>query len=630
VAAVSHSLRDDLSELDRELADLIERAARIRSALKAEPTAPAFEHPTLFEQHQLFSPDDAAAPSHTNEPVGDQPLLVPVLGIRKELTLRALVFASVAAMAWFWMWWIGEGHGSWTPPAVIVTALFAWTSVLAVYFLFFINRMTKPNPAIPPPALRTAMVVTKAPSEPFHVVQKTLRAMLSQDFPYPYDVWLSDERPDEETLRWCADRGVMVSSRFGVDEYHQPVWPRRTKCKEGNLAYFYDTVGYERYDVVAQLDADHVPARDYLTNMVRPFADPQVGYVSAPSICDANEQVGWTVKGRLFREATLHGPVQAGSNGGFAPVCIGSHYAVRTQALRDVGGLGPELAEDFTTTLWMLSGGWDGVFNIDAEAHGDGPEGLAEMLTQEVQWARSLGTVLVRFAPSKLRTVPLRARIRLGFALLFYPLQGVALAMAALLPTIGVLTHVTWGNTSLAAFYGHVWPMSLLGLATTAYLRRQKLLRPTGAKLWSWELMLFQLIRWPWAMAGAFQGIRAGLSGVERSFKVTPKGERGLKPLPARMVVPSLLVGAIPAWAATVTARPGVATGLFLLASFQAITYLLAVTLAISIHGWNNAHVPLENASNGIARLRLVTGDTALLTAAFAIFTVVALSAHIF
>jgi cellulose synthase/poly-beta-1,6-N-acetylglucosamine synthase-like glycosyltransferase len=281
--------------------------------------------------------------------------------------------------------------------------------------------------------------------------------------------------------------------------------------------------------------------------------------------------------------------VQAGSNDGYGPVCIGSHYAVRTQALRDVGGLGPELAEDYTTTLWLQSAGWDGVFSIDAEAHGDGPEGLAELLTQEIQWARSLGTVLVRYAPTKLGTVPLKARLRLGFAVLFYPLQGIALLLAASLPTIGVLLGVAWGNTSLVAFYAHLWPLSIVGMATTAYLRRQRVLRPPDAKLWSWELLLFQMIRWPWAMVGAFQGMWIGLRRRERAFKITPKGEAGVKPLPLGFVIPSLALGAVPAWVSVTTMNWGRAPGLMLLASGQAITYLAVVLIAAGLHVSGNA-----------------------------------------
>ena len=150
----------------------------------------------------------------------------------------------------------------------------------------------------------------------------------------PYDVWLADEKLTDEVVDWCAAHGVRMSSREGVAEYHNASWPRRTKCKEGNLAFFYDNWGYRDYDVVAQLDADHVPEPDYLRRMVAPFADPRVGYVAAPSICDRNAESSWSARGRLYAEAVLHGSTQAGCNAGYAPSCIGSHYAVRTAGAR--------------------------------------------------------------------------------------------------------------------------------------------------------------------------------------------------------------------------------------------------------------------------------------------------------
>ena len=105
---------------------------------------------------------------------------------------------------------------------------------------------------------------------------------------FPHDTWLADEDPAPETIAWCEAHGVLLSTRKGRADYHRASWPRRTRCKEGNLAYFYDHYGYARYDFVAQLDADHVPQPGYLFDMLRPFADPKVGYVSAPSICDRN------------------------------------------------------------------------------------------------------------------------------------------------------------------------------------------------------------------------------------------------------------------------------------------------------------------------------------------------------
>lgn len=517
-----------------------------------------------------------------------QPYLIPALSRRQDLVLRLLTVGWVAASAWFWLWWTAPARGEWNVGRSLATIGLAWLSLMAVYFLFFACRMTRPNPRCAVPRLRVAIVVTKAPAEPWAVVQQTLRAMLDQDFPHPYDVWLADEHPSGRTLSWCRGHGVKVSSRHGVPEYHQPVWPRRTKSKEGNLAYFYDTIGYAQYDVVAQLDADHVPARGYLTAMVRPFADSRIGYVAAPSICDANADKGWTVRGRLYKEAALHGPVQAGSNGGWAPLCIGSHYAVRTQALREAGGLGPELAEDYTTTLWIQSAGWDGVFALDAEAHGDGPETFDDMLVQEVQWARSLGAVMVRWAPGRLFRCGWRAGPRMGFALLYYFVQGVLSVVAAFLPVYAVLTGVSWGSTSIAGFYVHVLPASFLLTAIMLWLRRCGLLRPRDANVWSYEVVLFQMVRWPWTTWGFFQGMWSGWRATPKPFRVTPKGSDRARPLTAEFLVPLLLIAQVPSIVVGLIPPSGTVLGLYLILMLQGLVYCVVAVSVVFLHIWNN------------------------------------------
>jgi cellulose synthase (UDP-forming) len=122
-----------------------------------------------------------------------------------------------------------------------------WLTLLPAYFIFIFAGARIPGRARPLPHRRVAMVVTKAPSEPFTLVRTTLEGALAQ-VGYDHDTWLADEDPDRETLTWCRQHGVQVSSRKNDVWYHQPTWPRRTRCKEGNLAYFYDHFGYDRYD----------------------------------------------------------------------------------------------------------------------------------------------------------------------------------------------------------------------------------------------------------------------------------------------------------------------------------------------------------------------------------------------
>lgn len=512
---------------------------------------------------------------------GGEGWCVPVLRRRDRVFVAALVGLWLVLVACFWLWWLRPAHVV-TPFGIALnTAVLLYVSTLPLMYVCAVLRLRKVNPAIAVPDLRVAMVVTKAPAEPWAVVERTLRAMLAQRYPHSYDVWLCDESPDETARQWCADHGVRISTRYGADEYHRASWPRRTKCKEGNLAYFYDHWGYREYDVVAQLDADHVPAPGYLAEVVRPFANPDVGYVAAPSVCDANAAGSWSARGRLYREATFHGPVQAGANDGWAPVCIGSHYAVRTRALRDIGGVGPELAEDFTTSYLLNVAGWSGSFALDADARGDGPETVGAMAVQEFQWARSLFSVLLDLVPPTIRRLPWTLRLRFGFALLYYPSLVLTTLVGIVLPPIACLRGEAWVNVNYVHFLaGWLLPPFAL-IAVTLLMRRRRTLRPRQTKVFGWELWLYVFCRWVFVAWGLAAAVVQKVRPRRITFKVTPK-DRGLEPLPGRLLVPFAAISAFSAAGHVVGLKNPDTVGYALLSLLGAVVYT-AVALACTV-----------------------------------------------
>ncbi|EDY59795.1 glycosyltransferase [Streptomyces sviceus] len=507
---------------------------------------------------------------------------VPLLGRLDQMKVSLLAVGWWTAFVCLWEWWLRPEHRVGLVGFAVNSALLLYVSVLPLYFVVVMVRLRTFDPAVEVPRLRIAFVVTRAPSEPWPVARTTLSAMLRQEFPHRYDVWLCDEDPSREILAWCEANAVRVSCRRGAASYHRDAWPRRTRCKEGNLAHFYDHWGYSDYDVVAQLDVDHVPHPRYLGEVVRPFADPAVGYVAAPSVCDANARTSWSARGRLYREATFHGPMQLGHSDGLAPLCIGSHYAVRTRALKEIGGLGPELAEDFATTFLLNSAGWHGAFAIDAEAHGDGPITFAAMVTQEFQWSRSLVFMLLGMLPKHLWRMPGRLRIRFAFALSYYPLLALTTTAGLLLPPIAAITGEPWISVNYGAFLLHFWAMSFFLILLTLLLRRRGLLRPVDAPLLSWEGWLFGLTRWPWVAWGTAAAVLQRLRPRKVVFKVTPKVRDGMEPLPLRLVLPYLLITVVLSAAAVVGQLTGPAIGYVFLCLLGSLSYAL-VTLAVSV-----------------------------------------------
>ncbi len=431
------------------------------------------------------------------------------------------------------------------------------------------------------------MVVTKAPSEPFGVVAETLRAMLAQNV--PHDTWLADEDPSPETLAWCREHGVFVSTRRERADYHLHTWPRRTRCKEGNLAFFYDHYGYERYDFVAQLDADHVPTEGYLFEMLRPFADPAIGYVSAPSICDRNAHESWSARGRLYAEASMHGSLQAGYNNCLAPLCIGSHYAVRTVALREIGGLGPELAEDHSTTLMMNTGGWRGAHALDAIAHGDGPRTFADLVTQEFQWSRSLVMILLQYSPRLVRTLPFRMKFQFLFSQFWYPLFSAFMALMFMLPIIALVAGQNFVAVTYPDFLAHFVPQAVILILLAYRWRASGTFRPFDAKILSFEATLFLFARWPWALAGTLAALRDWATGSFVDFRVTPKGASEVDPLPLRVLAPYGVMAILSIMPVLLIRDASESSrGFYIFAIMNALAYVVLLLVIIVQHAREN------------------------------------------
>jgi cellulose synthase (UDP-forming) len=522
----------------------------------------------------------------------------------------ALSVAWLACLLWFWVWWLHPAHFVGLIPFLFATIPLIWIYGLQAFFVYVMlqaARTSAPDPL--PGQWRVAMIVTKTPSEPFAILQKTLQAMLDQD--YPHDTWLADEDPSDETRAWCAQNGVRISTRKGVEAYHQTVWPRRTRCKEGNLAYFYDTWGYANYDIVSQLDADHVPSPTYLREMVRPFADPAVGYVSAPSICAANAESSWAARTRLHTEAAFHGLFQTGYTRIFAPMCIGSHYAVRTVALQQAGGLGPELAEDHSTTMLMNAAGWRGVHAIDAIAIGDGPVSVADLVTQEFQWSRSLLSLLLQHTGRYLAKLPPRLKFLFVFCQLWYPLFAATSAMLYLAPVVALAFDLRFANVTYPEFLLHAAPAPIVLTIIAVFMRRHGFFRPYDAPVISWEKALFLTLQWPWNLWGCLMAIRDKFTGSFVDFRITPKGSDVQQTLPTKILAVYALLALGAALPVVLSDRLAEANGFLLLALLNAAMYGTLVVVIVVRHlsdGGVRAFQPLRKTAFQVAASASVCG----------------------
>ena len=108
-----------------------------------------------------------------------------------------------------------------------------------------------------------------------------------------------------------------------------------------------------------------------------------------------------------------------------------------------------------------------------------------------------------------------------------------------------VLFYHVFVNVTYPAFLLHSLPLSLVLTVFAIFWRASGTFRPYDAKLFGWEGVVFILLRWPWSLAGSLAAVRDHITGSFVDFRITPKGDQGLRKLPARIIAPYIALAGI-------------------------------------------------------------------------------------
>ncbi|WP_307873874.1 MULTISPECIES: glycosyltransferase family 2 protein [unclassified Frankia] len=302
-----------------------------------------------------------------------------------------------------------------------------------------------PVPLVAPPGLRVAVLTTIVPSkEPVSVVARTLGAMREIAYPDGFlTAWILDEENDPEVQRVAEDLGVLHFSRRGRPEYNQPAGEFRARSKAGNHNAW--RAEHERhYDVVAQMDPDHVPLTCFLERTLGYFRDPDVAFVVAPQVY-GNMLENLVAQGASMQQYLFNGVIERGGNGLDAPLLIGTNHLYRPAAWRQIGGYQDSIIEDHLTSMRVqgtinpaTGNPWKGVYTPDVIAIGEAPTTWTDYFNQQKRWAYGVWDVkLRRRAKAGIR---LRARQRLlyGMVQFYYPSVATSLLFGSL-ATVGYL-----------------------------------------------------------------------------------------------------------------------------------------------------------------------------------------------
>jgi hypothetical protein len=402
----------------------------------------------------------------------------------------------------------------------LISALRTWT------ITYHAGRARDPIPMTPRPGLRVAVLTTIVPGkEPLELVMATLRAMQRIRHDGPLDVWLLDEGDDPEVRRRCAELGVRHFSRKGRPEWNQPTGAFRARTKHGNHNSW--RVDHELdYDVVAQMDPDHVPFPNFLERTLGYFSDPDVAFVVAPQVY-GNLRESFVARGAAQLAYLFHGIIQRGGNGHGAPLLIGTNHLYRPAAFRQIGGYQDCIIEDHLTSMALYATvneatgrAWTGVYTPDILAVGEGPATYSDFFSQQKRWAYGIWEIARQHSPVLFPNLLTRQQRWSFFALQsHYPttavtwVGGIALTALYLLGGVTVtrLPLLQWG----VLFAGNL----LVGLAFFFGMRRFNLVEHER-RTWGFAGLALDLLTAPVYVAAA----AAQLAGRPLQYVVTAKG----------------------------------------------------------------------------------------------------------
>lgn len=354
--------------------------------------------------------------------------------------------------------------------AVMASLLFVIVVIMMIYgfrhFLFTMNRLlgVQRHPYIDISVARWPMItVFIAAHNEEKVIAGCIEALLNTDYPVDrLKIIPVNDRSKDRTAKIIDSYVARFPLR--ISPFH------RISGKAGKGAALKDALKFAEGDICIIFDADYVPGRGLLKQLVAPFFDPEVGAVMGRVVPVNSGANLLTRMLDLERSGGYQVDQQARMNLNLMPQYGGTVGGVRLSAVEAVGGWHDDtLAEDTDITYRLMFNGWKTIYTNRSECYEEVPEEWNVRIKQVTRWAKGHNQVMVRywwqFAISPYLTlgqrldgllllfvfvVPLIMLIGWGLALGLYFLNAGSL-LSQLIPIFALMLYGTLGN--FAAFF---------------------------------------------------------------------------------------------------------------------------------------------------------------------------------
>ncbi|MCP4546865.1 MAG: glycosyltransferase family 2 protein [bacterium] len=229
------------------------------------------------------------------------------------------------------------------------------------------------------------------------VIGEILTALINVDYPSEQMTIIPiNDRSGDKTGEILDD----FASRY---PRIQPV--HRTGGTQGKGAVLKEVTETLETEINLVFDADYIPGRGLIKQLVAPFFDPEIGAVMGRVVPANVDDNLLTRMLDLERAGGYQVDQQARMNMHLVPQYGGTVGGVRRSALLSVGGWSEHsLADDTDATYRLLLGGWKVAYQNRSECYEQVPDNWPTRIRQISRWAQGHNQTMLRYSGALLRS----------------------------------------------------------------------------------------------------------------------------------------------------------------------------------------------------------------------------------
>lgn len=323
----------------------------------------------------------------------------------------------------------------------IVVLLSLWLTILLDVLIESHHRILSPNEndylfkSHP-----TVDVFITVAGEPIEIVSETIQAAVDMD--YPHEVFVLDDGKSAQVKAICEKVGANYITRTNKEF-----------AKSGNLN---NGLRYSEAEFFVIFDADQVPKKNFLIQLLPHMANDNIGMVQSPQFYGNTHE--FIANGTAQAQEIFYKHVCPAKNVTNSAFCVGTNVLFRREAIDQIGGVAQVgHSEDIWTSRLLHEKGWQTLFVNEVLAVGRAPATVASFFKQQLRWSKGGLSMMFLQNPLLSKHLSIDQKIHYFSANFFY-LCGFAILAYLVFP----LAYLLFGVKALQTESGLIWLLHYL------------------------------------------------------------------------------------------------------------------------------------------------------------------------